>query len=152
MEYSFFFFFLLLERSQILSTKISQKTPAYQYESKQLRSKYFRHVSKGGWPFSTSAHGWPISDCTSEGLKAVLVLRRLPSILHGVENGTLRPVSDERLFDGINVVLTMQNDCDGGWATYENTRGGGWYEGLNPSEVFGEIMIDYSYVECTSGK
>ncbi|CAM9367198.1 unnamed protein product, partial [Phaeothamnion confervicola] len=32
--------------------------------------RFFRHVSKGGWPFSTAAHGWPISDCTSEGLKA----------------------------------------------------------------------------------
>ena len=36
------------------------------------------------------------------------------------------------------------------WATYENTRGAAWYEQLNPSEVFGDIMIDYSYVECTS--
>ena len=31
------------------------------------REMYFRHQSKGGWPFSTSAHGWPISDCTAEG-------------------------------------------------------------------------------------
>jgi squalene cyclase len=38
---------------------------------------------------------------------------------------------------------------DGGWATYENNRGYGWYEWLNPSEVFGDIMIDYSYVECS---
>ena len=36
-----------------------------------------------------------------------------------------------------------------GWATYENNRGFGWYEELNPSEVFGDIMIDYSYVECS---
>jgi len=36
-----------------------------------------------------------------------------------------------------------------GWATYENNRGFGWYEQLNPSEVFGDIMIDYSYVECS---
>lgn len=28
------------------------------------RDYYFRQLSKGGWPFSTSAHGWPISDCT----------------------------------------------------------------------------------------
>ena len=39
--------------------------------------------------------------------------------------------------------------ADGGYATYENTRGYGWYEWLNPSEVFGDIMIDYSYVECS---
>lgn len=38
---------------------------------------------------------------------------------------------------------------DVGWATYENNRGFGWYEELNPSEVFGDIMIDYSYVECS---
>lgn len=38
---------------------------------------------------------------------------------------------------------------DEGWATYENNRGFGWYEELNPSEVFGDIMIDYSYVECS---
>ena len=34
-------------------------------------------------------------------------------------------------------------------ARYENNRGYGWYEWLNPSEVFGDIMIDYSYVECS---
>jgi hypothetical protein len=43
----------------------------------------------------------------------------------------------------------MQNS-DGGWATYELNRGYGWYEWLNPSEAFGDIMIDYSYVECSS--
>ena len=47
----------------------------------------------------------------------------------------------------LNVLLTLQN-VDGGWATYENNRGYGWYEWLNPSEVFGDIMIDYSYAEC----
>ncbi len=58
-------------------------------------------------------------------------------------------ISEERLKDCINVICSLQND-DGGWATYENNRGFGWYEKLNPSEAFGSIMIDYSYVECTS--
>jgi hypothetical protein len=31
---------------------------------------WYRHISKGAWPFSTRDHGWPISDCSSEGLKA----------------------------------------------------------------------------------
>jgi cycloartenol synthase len=31
------------------------------------------------------------------------------------------PISDERLFDCVNVILSYQNG-DGGWATYENTR------------------------------
>lgn len=50
------------------------------------------------------------------------------------------------------ILLTHPCPCiavDEGWATYENNRGFGWYEELNPSEVFGDIMIDYSYVECS---
>jgi hypothetical protein len=27
-------------------------------------------ISKGAWPFSTRDHGWPIADCTGEGLTA----------------------------------------------------------------------------------
>ncbi|CAM9575647.1 unnamed protein product [Chrysoparadoxa australica] len=107
------------------------------------REKYFRHESKGGWPFSTAAHGWPISDCTGEGLKGVLCLMDLPQV---VKSG--KEIAPERLYDAVNVLLTYQNH-DGGWATYENNRGYGWYELLNPSEVFGDIMIDYSYAECT---
>lgn len=38
--------------------------------------EYYRHISKGAWPFSTNSHGWPISDCTSEGLRAELWLRK----------------------------------------------------------------------------
>uniref|UniRef100_A0A671U7D2 Terpene cyclase/mutase family member n=1 Tax=Sparus aurata TaxID=8175 RepID=A0A671U7D2_SPAAU len=46
-------------------------------------------------------------------------------------------------------LLSMKNS-DGGFATYETKRGGKLLELLNPSEVFGDIMIDYTYVECTS--
>eukprot|EP00461_Guttulinopsis_vulgaris_P002598 UN02599 len=46
-------------------------------------------------------------------------------------------------------MLKMQNPC-GGWATYELKRGPSWLEGLNPSGIFGGIMVDYPYVECTS--
>jgi len=117
-------------------------------EDEDNREYYYRHISKGGWPFSTAAHGWPISDCTSEGLKAVLAIHRVPELkatLH--DNSGIIPV--ERLHDACDVLLSYQN-VDGGWATYENNRGYGWYELLNPSEVFGDIMIDYSYVECSS--
>jgi len=135
-----------LERTQILSTLTSKATPAYEYEKEENRKKCYRHVSKGGWPFSTSAHGWPISDCTGEGLKGVLVLMKgTESALSIKEKSQL---TDQRMFDAVNVLLSYQN-VDGGWATYENNRGFGWYEQLNPSEVFGDIMIDYSYVECS---
>jgi len=49
----------------------------------------------------------------------------------------------------VDLILSLQNR-DGGWATYENKRAGGWLEILNPSGVFGKIMVDYSWVECTS--
>ena len=35
----------------------------------------FRHRSKGAWPFSTREQGFTVSDCTGEGLKAVLYLQ-----------------------------------------------------------------------------
>lgn len=115
-------------------------------ENEVDKEKYYRHESKGGWPFSTAAHGWPISDCTSEGLKGVLALHD-SKLLNLIPDS--KRISKERLCDAVNVILSLHN-ADGGWATYENNRGYGWYELLNPSEVFGDIMIDYSYVECTS--
>ena len=115
-----------LERTQILSTGTSQKTPAAQFESPSARAKYYRHVSKGGWPFSTSAHGWPISDCTAEGLKAVLALRNTSDVRIGVESGILRDISDQRLFDAVEVVLSMQNKhVDGGCVRGQGLEAGG---------------------------
>jgi squalene/oxidosqualene cyclase-like protein len=101
--------------------------------------RYYRHASRGGWPFSDRLHGWPITDCTSEGLKCALALE------HTVD----RPVPEGLLQDAVRLILSFQNE-DGGWATYERKRGGAWLELLNPSQVFGDIMVDYSYVECTS--
>lgn len=143
-----------LERSQILSTETSQGTKAYQYELPQYRKMYYRHISKGGWPFSNSAHGWPIADCTGEGLKGVLCLLKSKTIQDSLEkkdgsgSNTIRPITDERLYNAVHILLSYQNE-DGGFPTYENNRGYGWYEQLNPSEVFGDIMIDYSYVELS---
>jgi hypothetical protein len=70
-------------------------------------------------------------------------------VADGIEKGTLKPIGDERLQNAVEVLLSYQNE-DGGFATYENDRGFGWYESLNPSEVFGDIMIDYvSFSSCS---
>lgn len=103
------------------------------------REKYYRDPSRGGWPFSTRAHGWPITDCTAEGLKASLLL----------ENLVDDPISEERLIAAVDMILFWQN-TDGGWSTYEHARGPKWLELLNPSDIFANIMIDYPHVECTS--
>ncbi|KAM9850438.1 lanosterol synthase [Aulostomus maculatus] len=115
-------------------TQVPENPPEYQ--------KYYRQMNKGGFPFSTRDCGWIVADCTAEGLKSVLLLQELcPAVS--------QPVAAGRLYDAVNVLLNMRNS-DGGFATYETKRGGRLLELLNPSEVFGDIMIDYTYVECTS--
>ena len=42
---------------------------------------------------------------------------------------------NERLYDAVNVLLSMQND-DGGYGSYERTRGSKLLELINPAEVF----------------
>jgi len=103
------------------------------------RERCYRDPSRGGWPFSTRPHGWPITDCTAEGIRTSLALAAF------VE----RPIDVERLREAVELLLFWQNR-DGGWATYERTRGPRWLERLNPSSCFADIMIDYSYVECTA--
>uniref|UniRef100_A0A7S1ES27 Terpene cyclase/mutase family member n=1 Tax=Timspurckia oligopyrenoides TaxID=708627 RepID=A0A7S1ES27_9RHOD len=109
------------------------------------KSEFYRDISKGAWPFSTRDHGWPITDCASEGLKATLCIQNNPALSTLISE----PIEANRLYDCVNFILSFQNK-DGGWATYEPTRSYPWLELLNPSEVFGDIMIDYSYVECSS--
>jgi lanosterol synthase len=104
--------------------------------------KYYRHPSKGAWPFSTRTQSYTVSDCTAEALKAVMMLQtRL--------DYTSDLIDDSRLENAVNILLSMQNQ-DGGFASYEKIRGPAWLEWLNPAEVFGNIMIEYSYPECTT--
>uniref|UniRef100_A0A8C6TBB2 Terpene cyclase/mutase family member n=1 Tax=Neogobius melanostomus TaxID=47308 RepID=A0A8C6TBB2_9GOBI len=115
-------------------TQIPENPPEYK--------KYYRQMNKGGFPFSTRDCGWIVADCTAEGLKSVMLLQENCPFIS-------EPLSTERLHDAVNVLLSLRNP-DGGFATYETKRGGKLLELLNPSEVFGDIMIDYTYVECTS--
>ncbi|KAH8656633.1 oxidosqualene:lanosterol cyclase-like protein [Tricladium varicosporioides] len=101
----------------------------------------YRQTRKGGWPFSTQDQGYPVSDCISEALKAVLLLQRTP--------GYPQLLDDQRIFDAIDTLLTYQN-ATGGCASYEPTRGSKKLEMLNAAEVFGNIMIEYDYPECTT--
>ncbi|ETW79079.1 hypothetical protein HETIRDRAFT_453585 [Heterobasidion irregulare TC 32-1] len=101
-----------------------------------------RHRTKGAWPFSTKEQGYTVSDCTGEGLKSVIYLQN-----HLDFTPTL--VSERRIFDAVDTLLTMQNPS-GGFASYELIRGPSWLEMLNAAEVFGNIMIEYAYPECTT--
>jgi lanosterol synthase len=101
----------------------------------------YRQQRKGGWTFSTKDQGYAVSDCISEAMKSVILLQRTP--------GYPKLVSDERLCDAIDTLLKYQN-ASGGCASYEATRGPEWLEMLNAAEVFGRIMIEYDYPECTT--
>jgi len=105
--------------------------------------RHWRQPIRGGWGFSTAEQAWPVSDTTAEAFKAMLALRQ-DECVRGVSK-----FPDEHCYDSVQFLLSYQN-ADGGWATYENNRGWSWYELLNPACVFGSIMIDYSYVECSS--
>lgn len=101
----------------------------------------YRHRRKGAWAFSTREQGYTVSDCTSEAMKSVVMLQRIP--------GFPKLVSDDRIKDAIDTLLTMQN-ASGGFASYEVTRGSEYMEYLNAAEVFGRIMVEYDYPECTT--
>ncbi|KAI9747109.1 MAG: Lanosterol synthase (Oxidosqualene--lanosterol cyclase) [Lichina confinis] len=101
----------------------------------------YRQRRKGAWAFSTREQGYTVSDCTAEALKSVILLQNRP--------GFPRLISDERLKDAVDTLLTMQN-ASGGFSSYEPTRGPEYLEMLNAAEVFGRIMIEYDYPECTT--
>lgn len=102
----------------------------------------YRQQRKGAWAFSTREQGYTVSDCTSEAMKAALMLQSLP--------GYPKLVSDERIRDAVDTLLTMQNSHSGGFSSYEPQRGSEYLEYLNAAEVFGRIMVEYDYPECTT--
>ena len=62
-----------------------------------------------------------------------------------------------RICDAVDLLLSLQNR-DGGYASFELSRGWKFLECLNPSEIFGTnlvngiaagIVVDSSYTECT---
>lgn len=77
-----------------------------------------------------------MSDCTAEALSA---LSRYP----------LYPFPKSSKYLAIDILLGMQNRS-GGFASYELQRGSEYLEWLNPADVFGGIMVEYAYVECTA--
>ncbi|OQK15784.1 hypothetical protein AU255_16445 [Methyloprofundus sedimenti] len=107
----------------------------------ETHKEFFRHPMIGSWPFSTAEQAWPVSDCTAEGLSATLAIHKTGILKQGI--------SDARIKQAVDIILSFQNK-DGGWPTYELSRAPKWLEKLNPSEVFADIMIDYSWTECSS--
>lgn len=100
-----------------------------------------RQATKGAWPFSTKRQGYTVSDCTAEGLKSSIILQTIP------EMPTI--INPERFLDSVDILLSMQNRS-GGYGSYEKNRATPLLEAFNPAEVFGNIMVEYDYPECTT--
>ncbi|EDO14825.1 hypothetical protein Kpol_339p12 [Vanderwaltozyma polyspora DSM 70294] len=107
----------------------------------------FRDKRVGAWGFSTKTQGYTVSDCTAEAIKAIIMVRN-SDVFRAVHD----KISDERLNKGIDVLMSLQNLGSfeyGSFATYEKIKAPLFMEALNPAEVFGNIMVEYPYVECT---
>lgn len=105
--------------------------------------KMYRHTNKGAWTFSMQDHGWQVSDCTAEGLKAALSFSQMPADLVG------EGMETERFYDAVNVILSLQS-ASGGFPAWEPQRAQRWLEKFNPTEFFEDVLIERDYVECTS--
>jgi lanosterol synthase len=105
------------------------------------RLRWHRDRSLGGWCFSDERHRWPVSDCTAEAISAIIAAgKRIEPAGH---------IPDARLAEAAQFVLSRQN-ADGGFGSYERNRGTPVLESVNPSEMFGNCMVELSYVECTA--
>ncbi|KAH3668404.1 hypothetical protein OGAPHI_002158 [Ogataea philodendri] len=115
-----------------------------QFDTECVRGSY-RDSRVGGWPFSTKDQGYTVSDCTAEAMKAVLMA-------HPNDTQLI-----QKLHKTVDLLLSLQNvDWSsklrayyGSFASYEKVKATPLLELLNPAEVFGNIMVEYPYVECT---
>lgn len=105
---------------------------------------YYRHISKGSWTFADKDHAWQVSDCTAEGLKVCLHLSMMPSEIVGEQ------MEPERLYDSVNILMSLQSKVNGGVSPWEPPGAGAWLEKLNPIEFLEDIIVEHEYVECTS--
>ena len=109
----------------------------------------YRQPRRGAWAFSNRTQGYVVSDCTSEALKSIIILQTLGNPTQPSENMFPTLLSEERQKWAVDIILTMQN-ASGGVASYEPRRGSEYLEFLNAAEVFGRIMVEYDYPECTT--
>jgi lanosterol synthase len=120
----------------LLSVQMTEELPGRESER--------REAILGGWCFSDGQHRWPVSDCTAEALAAIIEIERVPDLIDAPAR-----ISERRIEQAITFLLARQN-ADGGFGTYEPTRGPKRLEALNPSEMFRDCMTEHSYVECTA--
>jgi lanosterol synthase len=109
----------------------------------------YRHPRRGAWGFSNRTQGYTVSDCTAEAIKSAMMLQTMPDPKNSRKKAFPQMLSDQRIKWAIDILLTMQN-TNGSCSSYEIQRGSEKLEYLNAAEVFGRIMVEYGYPECTT--
>lgn len=103
----------------------------------------YRHISKGAWTLSEADISWQVSDCTAEGLKAMLLLSQLgKDVVH-------EEIEPEALYDAVNILLSFQSET-GGFSAFDPKKGKSYWEAFNCSELFANIIVEHDYIECSS--
>ncbi|KAJ6363959.1 hypothetical protein OIU76_028985 [Salix suchowensis] len=97
----------------------------------------YHNFCKGAWTLSVKDQGWQVSDCTAEALK-------MPADIVG---DTIE--LDQQLYEAVDFLLTLQSE-NGGFSAWEPATSPQWMEMLNPTEVFGAVMVETEYVDCTA--
>lgn len=123
---------------------VAEKTRRFLRDNQVLEEldnpfKYHRLERAGGWTFSYLQNGWVVSDCTAESIKALLETDETGDEL----------ITDERIIKGVDFILSLQS-ADGGWSSVDTAIGDPRLEWFNAANVFVDIMVDHSYVECTA--
>ncbi|KAJ6367483.1 hypothetical protein OIU78_000108 [Salix suchowensis] len=113
--------------------KLSQirKNPSGDFQST------YHKIYKGSWTVSVKDQGWQVSDCTAEALM-------MPADIVG---DTIEV--DQQLYEAVDFLLTLQSE-NGGFSAWEPATSPQWMEMLNPTEVFGGVIVETEYVECTT--
>ncbi len=99
-------------------------------------SDAYRVNPRGGWCFAGGWHGWPVTDCSAEAVLGLLATDP-------------QAMDSAALSEAVEFMLRGQNR-DGGFGTYESQKSVVGLEWLNPAEMFGDSMTDFSHVECTA--
>ncbi|KAJ6363958.1 hypothetical protein OIU76_028984 [Salix suchowensis] len=97
---------------------------------------FIKHFT-GSWTVSVKDQGWQVSDCTAEALM-------MPADIVG---DTIEV--DQQLYEAVDFLLTLQSE-NGGFSAWEPATSPQWMEMLNPTEVFGGVIVETEYVECTT--
>ncbi len=118
-------------RNFLLTNQVTKKLPN--------PFKYHRIAREGGWTFSYLDNGWTVSDCTAEAIIGLLE----------TEEKGFKTLTDDALRLAISFILQLQGS-DGGWTSVDKAIGSPKLEWFNAANVFVDIMVDHSYVECTA--